>query len=75
MRVESRERTRNSITRKDLFTSLTIGLFVGAIAGTPIGWFAHKFYAQQHAAQVLLCRQNNFGQTEAQLQQTCGSLY
>lgn len=74
MRLQSRER-ESSITRKDLFTSLVIGLIIGAIAGAPLGWFAHRLFFQQRAAQVLLCRQKHFGQTESQLQALCGSVY
>lgn len=69
------EHHENRITRKNLISSLLTGLIIGTIAGSPIGWFAHKFYAQQRAAQVLLCRQQNFGLQEAELQSRCGNLY
>ncbi len=63
------------ITRKNLVSSLAIGIFLGALAGGPIGWFSHRVYYQQRAGQVLLCRQNHIGQTEAELKALCGSLY
>lgn len=63
------------ITRKNLINSLLIGFLIGVLAGTPIGWFVHRIYAQQRAAQVLLCRQQNFGLTEAQLSARCGTVY
>lgn len=65
----------NQITRKNLISSLLIGLVLGTIAGFPIGWFSHRTYAQQRAAQVLLCRQQNFGLSEVQLEARCGSLF
>lgn len=65
----------NRITRKNLISSLLIGVVLGTIAGFPIGWVSHRAYAQQRAAQVLLCRQQNFGLTEAQLEGRCGSLF
>lgn len=69
------EHHENRITRKNLISSLVTGLIIGTFAGMPLGWFAHKFYAQQRAAQVLLCRQQNFGLQEAELQSRCGNLY
>ena len=63
------------ITRRNLLSSLLIGLALGVVAGTPIGWFAHRIYAQQHTAQVLLCRQQSFGLAEADLQARCGTPY
>lgn len=72
---EHRDHRGNPITRKNLFTSLVIGFAIGVVAGTPIGWFTHRVYAQQRAARVLLCRQQNFGLPEAQLQSRCGSVY
>ncbi|MBD0268511.1 MAG: hypothetical protein ICV77_09475 [Cyanobacteria bacterium Co-bin8] len=69
---EHRERER--IRRRDLLNSLLIGSVLGAILiGAPAGWFAHRAYAQQRMAQVLLCRQQNFGLPEAQLQSRCGN--
>lgn len=65
--------TEKGIRRKDLITSLIIGLAIGLVAGTPIGWFAHRLYNQQRTAQVLLCRQKNVG--EVNLDAICGSLY
>lgn len=66
------ERRESRITRKNLINSLLIGVFLGILAGAPIGWFIHRFYAQQRTAQVLLCRQQNFGLSEADLQARCG---
>lgn len=63
------------ISRKNLVSSLTIGFLIGIVAGFPIGWFSHRVYFRYHSAQVLLCRQQHFGQTEAQLVETCGALY
>lgn len=63
------------IRRKDLLSSLMIGFVLGIFAGAPIGWFTHQVYARQRTAQVLLCRQRNFGLTEVQLEQRCGNLY
>ena len=65
--------TEKGIRRKDLITSLITGLAIGLVAGTPIGWFAHRLYNQQRTAQVLLCRQKNVG--EVNLDAICGSLY
>lgn len=69
------ERGEKRIKRKDLFNSLVIGFLLGLVGGTPIGWFAHRFYAQQRTAQVLLCRQQNYGLSEADLQARCGYPY
>jgi F0F1-type ATP synthase assembly protein I len=62
------------ITRKNLIYSLATGLVIGIIAGAPLGWFAHRFYYQQRAGQVLLCRQKHIGQPEVELKALCGSL-
>ncbi|MBD1869143.1 hypothetical protein H6F88_05180 [Oculatella sp. FACHB-28] len=65
---------RERIRRRDLLNSLLIGVALGAILlGAPLGWFAHRLYVQQRMAQVLLCRQQNFGLSESQLQAQCGS--
>ncbi len=48
---------------------------IGIVIGTPIGWLTHRVFARQRAAQVLLCRQQNFGLSETQLQARCGDLY
>lgn len=67
---------RERIRRRDLFNSLLIGIAIGALlVGAPLGWFAHRFYAQQRTAQVLLCRQQNYGLQEADLQARCGQPY
>ncbi len=72
---ESRQE-RERIHRRDLFNSLLIGVALGTILlGAPLGWFAHRVYAQQRTAQVLLCRQQNFGLREADLQARCGQPY
>jgi hypothetical protein len=52
-----------------------VGFVLGTFAGIPLGWFVHGIFAQQRAAQVLLCRQKNFGIAEADLQARCGSVY
>jgi hypothetical protein len=69
------ERRENRITRKNLISSLGIGLAIGILIGAPLGWFTHRVFAQQRAAQVLLCRQQNFGLPEADLQARCGEVY
>jgi hypothetical protein len=66
---------KSRIRRKDLISSLTIGVLLGIIGGLPIGWFAHRVYFQQRTAQVLLCRQNHLGQPEVELKNLCGSVY
>lgn len=64
---------REQIRRRDLLNSLLIGVVLGTLLlGAPLGWFAHRFYVQQRMAQVLLCRQQNFGLSENQLQARCG---
>ncbi len=67
--------SERQITRKNLLSSLLIGFVLGVVAGTPIGWFTHRIYAQQRTAQVLLCRQQSFGLAEADLQARCGTPY
>ncbi|HEY9876881.1 MAG TPA: hypothetical protein V6D29_00435 [Leptolyngbyaceae cyanobacterium] len=67
---------RERIHRRDLLNSLLIGVGLGTLLlGLPLGWFAHRLYAQQRTAQVLLCRQQNFGLQEADLQARCGQPY
>lgn len=63
------------ISRRDLASSLLIGLCIGIIAGIPVGWFIHRVFFQQRAAQVLLCRQQHYGQPEVELQRICGSVF
>lgn len=72
--VEPRTREQQ-ITRRNLISSLLVGLAIGIVAGSPLGWYAHRVFAQQRTAQVLLCRQQSFGATEADLQARCGSPY
>ena len=62
-------------TRKNLVTSLLIGMLLGVLGGIPLGWFAHRIYYQQKSGQVLLCRQKHIGQPEAELKALCGSAY
>lgn len=69
------EHQERRITRKNLLNSLIIGILLGIIGGIPIGWFTHQIFARQRAAQVLLCRQQNYGLAEADLQARCGALY
>ena len=67
---------RNRIHRRDLLNSLLIGVVLGTLVlGIPLGWVAHRLYAQQRTAQVLLCRQQNFGASEIDLQARCGQPY
>jgi len=47
---------KNTITRKNLVYSLVTGLIIGVIAGVPFG-VAHRFYAEQRLADVLICRE------------------
>jgi len=63
------------ITRKNLVYSLITGLIVGIIAGAPIGWIAHRFYAERRLAEVLICREKHTNLPEAQLQSFCGSRF
>jgi len=69
----------NAITRKNLVSSLTIGLvlggLIGLVAGVPLGWIGHRIIFQQRTAQVLLCRQQHYGLAEADLQSKCGAVY
>ena len=72
----------NTTPRQDIYLRkrnpwplLLTGLLIGLAAGAPLGWFSHQFYYRYRSAQVLLCRQQHFGQTEPQLQALCGSLY
>lgn len=63
----------NTIKRNHLVYSLITGLVIGTIAGTPIGWYAHRFYYQQRLAQTLLCRENNRNQPAAVVASICGT--
>ncbi len=66
---------QNTITRKNLVYSLITGLIIGVIAGAPLGWLAHQFYAEQRLADVLVCREKNRNLPEAQLESVCGSRF
>ena len=65
----------NRITRKHLVSSLVTGLLLGAIAGTPIGWFTHRAYAEQRYAKNLICREQHRNEPEAVVQSICGSRF
>jgi len=65
---------RERIRRRDLLNGLLIGVAPGTIIlGLPLGWFTHRIYAQRRMAQLLLCRQQNFGLLENQLQARCSN--
>ena len=66
---------QNAVSRKNLVYSLITGLVIGAIAGTPLGWLAHQFYAEQRLSQTLICREKNRNQPEAIVQSMCGSRF
>ncbi len=66
---------QNTITRKNLVSSLMIGLIVGILAGVPLGWIAHQFYAERRLADVLVCREKNRNLPEVQVQSLCGSRF
>ncbi len=66
---------QNTITRKNLVSSLIIGLIVGLLAGLPLGWLAHQFYAERRLADVLVCREKNRNLPEVQVQAICGSRF
>lgn len=63
------------ISRKNLVSSLVIGLLLGAVAGMPVGWFAHRYYADQRFAQILICRERNRNQPIAVVESICGSRF
>lgn len=63
------------IKRKHLVQSLITGLIIGTVAGTPIGWFAHRLYYQQRLAQILVCREQNSNQPAAVVDSICGSRF
>jgi hypothetical protein len=65
----------NRITRKHLVYSLLTGLLIGAIAGTPIGWFTHRAYTEQRLAKNLICREQHRNEPEAVVQSICGSRF
>ena len=63
------------ITRKNLVSSLLAGLAIGAVVGAPLGWFAHRFYADQRYAQTLICRERNRDKPLAVVESICGSRF
>ncbi len=65
----------HSFPRRAIVSSLITGLVLGLLAGIPAGWFTHRLFYQQRAAQVLLCRQQHYGLPEVELQRTCGSVF
>jgi len=56
---------KNTITRKNLVCQT--GLIIGVI-GVPLGWVAHRFYAEQRLADVLICRERTETLPETQLE-------
>lgn len=66
---------QNAVSKKNLVYSLITGLVIGVIAGAPLGWLAHQFYAEQRLAQILICREKNRNQPEAIVQSMCGSRF
>ena len=73
MNVQEQGRQPNVISRKNLVSSLITGLIIGVFAGMPLGWLAHRFYADQRLAQVMICREHNRNQPAATLEAICGS--
>lgn len=71
----NRIRNEDSIKRKHLISSLITGFLIGTVAGTPIGWFAHRFYYQQRLAQILVCREQNNNKSAAAVDSICGSRF
>ncbi len=66
----------NTITRNNLVQSLVTGLILGAlILGMPLGWFAHRFYAEQRLAKTLICRQQNRDKPAAVVDSICGTWF
>lgn len=66
---------QSSITRKNLINSLITGLFIGLIAGIPLGWIANQYFVEQRLAENLICREKNRNQPEAVVQSICGSRF
>lgn len=73
--MSARVERHNTITRKNLVSSLMIGLIIGLLAGLPLGWIAHQLYAEQRLADVLVCREKNRNLPEVQVQSICGSRF
>lgn len=66
---------QDAITRKNLIYSLITGLVIGTVAGAPIGWYVHQFYAEQRLADILICQEKNKNLPEAQVRAICGSRF
>ena len=73
MNVQQQGQQPNVISRKNLISSLITGLIIGVCAGIPLGWMAHRFYADQRLAQVMICREHNKNQPAAAVEAMCGS--
>jgi len=65
----------DTITRKHLIYSLITGLGIGVIAGAPIGWYVHQFYAEQRLADTLICQEKHKNLPEVQVRAICGSRF
>lgn len=72
---DPRDSRDHRFPRRAITSSLLAGLILGLIGGAVSGWFAHRLFYQQRAAQVLLCRQQHYGQPEVELQRICGSVF
>lgn len=66
---------RKEDNRKHLINSLLTGLAIGVVAGAPLGWFVHQFYAEQRLAQILICREKHRNEPEVRVQAICGSRF
>jgi hypothetical protein len=66
---------QSTITRKNLINSLITGLFIGLIAGIPLGWIANQYFVEKRLAETLICRERNSNQPEAVIQSICGSRF
>lgn len=68
-------RKQSNISRKNLVSSLLIGMVIGLIPGVIFGWVAHRFYADQRTAQTLICREKHANQPAVQVDAICGSRF